>query len=223
MILILQSKFPENDNVVSFRFVPRDNEQFLWQAGQYMRFYLHADGNTIDHWFTIASAPYEKEMMITTRIRNTPFKLALNNLKIGESIEAFSLSGDFVWQDSDHETIYIATGIGITSFHSILKERSHYGLPIPVKLLYATTDKAIIYRAELDKLARDHPELEIYYITNERISLEVIKQKAPHFKNSLIYVSGPEGMVDAISQQLQLAGVQDHNLKRDRFSGYSTS
>ena len=141
MKLKLIRRKKETPDVESFVFNPA--EPLTWKAGQYLHAVIHhepTDNRGSDRWFTIASAPFEKEVMITTRLtaeKGSSFKAKLSNLKIGKSIEISDLDGDFVVDDPALEYIFIAGGIGITPFYSILKEADHAKIKLQVTLLYA--------------------------------------------------------------------------------------
>lgn len=219
MKLQLVRKYTEAGEIVSFRFHPE--KPLIWQAGQYLRYTLHVSGEPIDHWFTIASAPYEKETMITTRVHaDSPFKQTLNMLEPGDTVDATGLDGDFVWRDSDKPLIFVAGGIGITPFHSMITERAHSSPTIPVDLLYANRDDNIAYKSQFDDLSRAHPEFRVSYLIGKKIDADVLNKHFPDLTTSLVYVSGPEPMVDAMSALLHDMGVEDHNLMRDDFPGY---
>lgn len=222
MKLRLVRKFTEAGNIVSFRFA--SDETFEWQAGQYQRWQLMVDDKLTDHWFTISSAPYEKELMITTRVHEeSTFKQALDALKADDTIEGSALDGDFIWQESNLPLIFIAGGIGVTPFHSILMQRAHESPTIPVTMLYANATDDIAYKASFDQLSKAHPELSISYIIGQQITKELLAERLPEISRSFVYVSGPEGMVDAVSVELKELGVEDHNLKRDWFPGYQNN
>jgi ferredoxin-NADP reductase len=125
MKLKLSAKRPESPGVVSFIFQPQ--KPLKWKAGQFLHYVLnHAstDDRGSDRWFTIASAPYEKHVMITTRFtakKGSTFKKTLKALKAGDTIEVSDLDGDFVVDDPKKNYVFIAGGIGITPFRSILK------------------------------------------------------------------------------------------------------
>jgi len=222
MKLQLVRKYTEAGEIVSFRFKPE--KPLVWQAGQYLQYTLHVSGEPIEHFFTIASAPYEKEMMITTRVHaESPFKQTLNMMEPGDTIDAIGLDGDFVWRDSDRPLIFIAGGIGITPFHSMICERAHSSPTIPVDLLYANRDDNIAFKPQFDELSRAHPELRVSYLIDQQINEEVLREHFPELTDSLVYVSGPEPMVEAMTELLHGMGVQDHNLMRDDFPGYKAN
>jgi len=223
MLLRLSSKHSEPGNVVTFRFQPE--QPLSWQAGQYMKYTLsheNPDAEGMNRFFTIASAPYEGEVQITTRISDSTFKQALNNLEIGSSIEADGKpDGDFTWVDSEKPLLWIAGGIGVTPFHSILKERAHADQKMPVRLLYANRTDEIVFKEEFDQLVGEHPELAVYYPVGKMLNMELIQSEFGDLGGSVVYLSGPEPMVDALGEELKKAGVSEANLKQDWFPGYS--
>jgi ferredoxin-NADP reductase len=225
MLLSLISKKNEPGNVVTFRF--KADKPLVWQAGQYMQYTLShesPDDEGVNRWFTIASAPYEGEVQITTRITESTFKQTLNNLEIGSNIEADGQpDGDFTWVDHEKPLLWVAGGIGVTPYHSILKERAHNNQKLPVKLLYANRNDEIVFKQEFEKLAQDHPELEIYYEIGKPLDLDLIKSVFGDLTDSVVYLSGPEPMVDTLGDQLKENGVGVSNLKQDWFPGYTSA
>src|SRR3982751_512135 len=115
MKMNLVSKKTEVPGVESFIFEPE--ETLSWKAGQYLHYVLHhepTDDRGSDRWFTVASAPYEKNPMITTRHadeKSSSFKTALFAMKEGEEIEISSVDGDFTVEDTDKDLVFIAGGI----------------------------------------------------------------------------------------------------------------
>ena len=220
MNIRLVRKFTEAGNVVSFIFKPE--QAIEWEAGQYLTLTI-PDMPPVNNerTFTISSAPYEKNIQITTRITESQFKQRLNKLEVGEVVEADQFGGDFVWEDRDEPMIFIAGGIGITPFHSMLKQREHENKQMPVILLYALRDAEIPFKAEFDRLAAAHPELHIHYLVGERLNTENIQKFIPQIKQSYVYLSGPEHMVDALEESLAELGVSKNHLKQDWFPGYT--
>lgn len=138
MKLTLTTIKPESPDVKSFIFKP--SKPLIWKAGQYLHYMLHhepTDDRGSDRWFTIASAPFEHHVMITTRLAKTKgstFKKNLKDLKVGEAIEVSDVDGDFIVTKKNKDYVFIAGGIGITPFRSILKEMQHAGIRLRVTL-----------------------------------------------------------------------------------------
>lgn len=225
MKLNLISRKSESPDVESFIFEPE--EALSWKAGQYLHYVLHhepTDDRGSDRWFTIASAPFEKNVVITTRFtreKGSSFKSALHALGIGESIEVSYREGNFVIEDILQEYVFIAGGIGITPFHSILKEADHSKIKLNVTLLYGNRDGNIVYKDELDAFAKNNPNLSIHYlISPERINEQAIKNFVPDIQKPIFYVSGPEPMVKSLCVMLEGIGIPKERIHLDDFPGY---
>ena len=161
MKLKLTAHKTESPGVVSFIF--HASEPLTWKAGQFLHYVLNhskTDERGSDRWFTIASAPFERHVMVTTRFaggQGSTFKKTLRALKIGDSIEVSDLDGDFTLTDFKKEYIFIACGIGITPFRSILKQADHDKKPLRATLLYANRKNVAAYQKELETLAKKIP------------------------------------------------------------------
>jgi ferredoxin-NADP reductase len=225
MKLTLRETKQEAPGVVSFIFEP--SEPRAWKAGQYMQVMLPhdaADERGAERWFTISSAPYEGRPTITTRfdpVRSSTFKKTLAAMGPGESLESEYVDGDFTVDDASKQYVFIAGGIGITPFHSILKQADHDGVALDVQLLYANRDGNVIFKDELESFAQKNPRLKIHYITNPaRIDEALVRELVPDLRVPLLYLSGPEPMVKSLQQMLVSMGVAPEHIKLDDFPGY---
>ena len=225
MKLKLLSKRGEISDIKTFVFEPET--PISWKAGQYLIYSLPHKNEDLRgkmRFFTISSSPFEKKPSITTRISKnkiSSFKKALDNLKIGDMIFAKGPDGDFVVDDAKNKHIFIAGGIGITPFISIIKQLNNDSSPINVTLLYANKNQDIPFRDELEKIVKAHPEFKIrYFISPERIDDNSLKNLIKNFKKPIFYVSGPDPMVEQTEKLLLELGVKKANIKSDYFSGY---
>ena len=225
MKLKLAVKKTESPGVVSFIFKP--DEPLTWKAGQFLHYVLnHAptDDRGSDRWFTIASASYERHVMLTTRFASTQsstFKKTLKALKVGESIEVSDLDGDFILGDARKQYVFLAGGIGITPFRAILKEAAHAGTPLHATLIYANRSKVAAYKEELETMSRRNANFKIHYLFSpQRIDENTVKKLVPDLKKNHFYVSGPEPMVEGVGKMLQKMGVPKKKIKQDWFPGY---
>lgn len=216
MKLALIRSYDEVDNIRTFVF---ETAGAVRKPGQYQTYELaHVEGDdkAKKRFFTIASAPSEGEIHISTRVSGSPFKQALNALKPGDSIEAHDIEGDFTWEDNT-PVVLVAGGIGVTPYRSMLLERAVQGKSLNARLLYFGRDENFAFRSEFDHLIEAHPELTVDYIVGERISADSIVAHAPETNNLTTYLSGPEAMVDTVGEELIGRGVA---LKQDWFPGY---
>lgn len=225
MKLKLIEKKQETPDVVSFIF--SSPEPVDWQPGQFLHYVLHhepTDDRGSDRWFTNSAAPFENHVRITTRLtpeKGSTFKKKLASLVEGKGIEFSRVDGDFVVEDPTQSLVFIAGGIGVTPFRSILKQLDHDKKPINVTLLYANRDQHIVYKEELEEIAGRNENFKIHYIFSpEHIDENNIKKFIPDITTPIFYVSGPEPMVDAINEMLKNMGVAEEHIKGDWFPGY---
>jgi glycine betaine catabolism B len=224
MKFTLSATKQEANDTFSLIFAPEQPLQ--WKAGQLLRYVLNhpnPDHRGVERFFSIASAPHEKHVMLTTRFssESSSFKKALRNLRRGDVIEAHDLEGDFVVDDPKKTFVFIAGGIGITPFRAILLDLDYNKKPLNVQLLYANRDNDFPYRKELEALRTRHPEFRIDYVTSpNRIDEKSISQLVPDIQNPMLYVSGPEPMVESMDETLKTIGVPEERIKNDFFPGY---
>ncbi|HEX5448103.1 MAG TPA: FAD-dependent oxidoreductase [Candidatus Saccharimonadales bacterium] len=215
-------------DVTSFVFQPE--QPVSWQAGQYFHYLFphpNEDDRGHERWFTNSAAPSESKVMISTRIaaqKGSSFKQALQNLKQGDEIEADGPKGSFVIEDPARNYIWVAGGIGITPFRSMLAEADTKSQQFKIDLLYANRDPANIpFKDELDQYSAKNPNLKIEYISEpNRIDASLIKQRIDSTENPLVYISGPEPMVKDFAEKLKELGMSEDILKLDDFPGYET-
>ena len=225
MKLTLVAKRPETGDVMSFMF--RSDALLSWKAGQFLHYSLphpDADERGITRYFTIASAPFEKHVMLTTRFaseRSSSFKRALRQLPVGAVVEVGAPDGDFVLDDPSRQHVLMAGGIGITPFRAILLDLDHHELPINATLLYANRTTDFVYKAEIDALAHRHRRLAIRYLVSPaRVTEASIRDVAADLAKPVFHISGPEPFVEALGDMLSRLGVSDAHVKRDYFPGY---
>lgn len=215
----------ELTDVRTFIFEPP--QPLTWQPGQYMHYVLEhpeADDRGVERWFTIAAAPYEKHIQITTRLASdhgSSFKRALIKLQPGDEIEADGPKGKFVLDDPVKQHIFIAGGIGITPFRAMLLQLDHDKQPINVDLLYANRNDNFVFDKELMNLADHHPQFKIHkFVDPARIETKDIKAVAAKLDDPEYYVSGPEPMVEAFEKTLKSMGIAEAKIHLDFFPGY---
>lgn len=222
MTLTLIEKEHLVDNVWAFRFRP--DGPFNWIAGQYVRVELphdNPDAEGTQRTFTNSAAPYEGIMQITTRISQSTFKQALSRLERGGELQLVEdPAGDFVWEDSELPIVFVAGGIGITPFHSMLKQRVHDGQPLRATLVYGSRTPDVPFKDELQQWQSADPDLKIHYVVDRPLTAESLADIVPSLDQSLVYVSGPEPMVEALIRDLTAHGVPEAQIKRDAFPHY---
>jgi glycine betaine catabolism B len=235
MQLTLTARHQEGETCESFQFQP--DRPFAFEAGQYLRYTLdhpESDNRGVSRFFTIASAPSEGFVMLATRF-STPgssFKRALRRLEVGAVLEAAGPYGRFTYADRETPAVFVAGGIGITPFRSILLDLESRPDDADITLLYTNNTPEIPFRRLFDDLATRHPHLKIAYTVGQptpewhgsvgRIDEAFFRAHVPFASMPDFYVSGPKGMVQAMEGTLHTIGVADEKIKKDYFPGYNS-
>lgn len=217
----------------SFFFKPQD--KVVYTAGQYIELVLnhpHPDNRGFKRWFTLSSNPTDELLSITTKFnpqKSSSFKKALLSLKPGTELDISAPMGDFVLPKLiQTPLIFVAGGIGITPFHSILSWLVSTNETRPISLIYGVKNEDEILFQDLFHKADQHVTLVVENPSaswgGERglLSAELILGLKPLSEDGLLYVSGPEFMVESLEKELKQAGVPKHQLVLDFFPNYST-
>lgn len=216
MKLRFKSKQKESGDVWSFIFEPA--EPLDWTAGQSIRLEIPRKTWGYDERrFTIASAPFEKQLRITTRLSGSDFKNLLDALEAGDAIDGYGVEGRFVWGNQKRHRLLIAAGIGITPYRSMLAQRLHDNRPVDATLIYVTRDNPPVFGEELEEWSRKG-KFNLHFAAR-RLDLGEDATLAPLWMSSLIYLSGPEKMVREMSARLVELGVLKDRIRLDEFTG----
>ncbi|MFE0554463.1 FAD-dependent oxidoreductase [Paenibacillus sp. NPDC058910] len=219
--LILIESSRETEDVYTFTF--KKDKDLTWTAGQYGLFSItNKKIKNPTKPFSIASAPTENVVKITTRINGNPseFKKAMLELQPGMKIKMGGPVGSF-HLDQENPSLLVAAGIGITPFRSILKEMTSSGKQAgkPIHLLYLDSKKSYLFQDELDAMA----ELALVHITylgsRDELEQEIVKFITRHKDQGKYFIAGPKSMVESISNFLQNQNISKQNIKKDAFFG----
>ncbi|HEX2230611.1 MAG TPA: Rieske 2Fe-2S domain-containing protein, partial [Nitrososphaeraceae archaeon] len=176
LVLLEKQKYNETD-VMSFKFSKQDIEQkkeLDYISGQYAFFDIGGVYNDPEgplRHFTIASSPTENFIMISTRIRDTPYKKRLSSLEEEKSkVKVRGPTGKFILhEDYSKPAVLLSGGIGVTPFRSMIKYATDKQLPIKIVMFDSNRDEAnILYKNEFDECLKNNKNLKIIYtITGE--------------------------------------------------------
>lgn len=212
----------------------RENFHFL--PGQYLRITIedsHPDERGNSRFFTIASSPTEEAyIMITTRIIQSSFKKTLVDILPGTQVQLYAPLGKFVLDEHDpRPKIFIAGGIGITPFRSMITYAHDTKLTTPIRLFTSfRTPQDMLFTAYLDAIQKETPSIKVTHsITDSpevidnvhqgRINAQVITQESI-YPDAVYYISGPTKMVDAMAEIVATIGIQKDRVIKENFPGY---
>jgi len=235
--LRLKEKIKLAPDVYDFVF-PRP-PRLAFQPGQYMEWTLgHNDPDSRGNrrYFTLASSPTEPELRLGVKFykESSSFKKAMLKLNPKTEIVATQLAGDFVLPaDRSQKLVFLAGGIGITPFRSMIKYMLDTYDRRDVVLFYANkTVDDILYRDVFDRAEREIGLEVVYTLTDARklppswkgrvgrLSPKLIQAMVPDYRERIFYISGPNNMVDSFKGVLRDLGVKEANIRTDFFPGF---
>lgn len=228
LLLKLKEKIQIAPDIYDFVF--HSDKKLIFLPGQFMEWTLghrYPDSRGTRRYFTIASSPTEGNLRIGIKFypNGSSYKKALMALDSAQKIVASQLAGDFTLpKDPNKKLCFIAGGIGITPFRSMVKYLLDTNQERDIVLLFSNKlAKDIVYKDIFDKAAKKLGIKTVYVVTDEvgYIDEKMIRQEVADFKERIFYISGPHSMVDAFEKVLKEMGISGKQIKVDFFPGYA--
>lgn len=211
---------------------------FSFKPGQTVDVVLD-DAQTADpgarHTFSLVSAPFQGQLVVATRMRDSAFKRALKSLPTGAPVK---LEGPFgsltLHKDRARPAVFIAGGIGITPFMSMLRQAAKERSPQPLYLVYSNRrPEDAAFLAELQALERDNSNFRMLATMTDMgksarkwdgetglVDADLLQRFAGGLVSPVYYVVGPPAMVKAMQETLSRAGVDGEDIRVEEFYGY---
>lgn len=218
----------KNETKDVFTLALKSERIFLFKAGQFCFLRLGKDKLYARHPFTISSSPKENELHFTVKLTGR-FTKALSKLKNGEEVIIDGPFGIFTIEDYDKDLVFIAGGVGITPFMSMIKDKIKNNKTQNIILLYGSkTKEDIIYKGLLDNIKKDWFK-KVYILSDNSsflrtheyetgyINEEIIKKYVKNINNALFYICGPEPMKNNLKKILNKLEVKKHNIVVEDF------
>ena len=166
-----------------------------------------------------------------TRWPASAFKRALGEMEPGDTIYAAQAAGNFTLPaDRDRKLAFLAGGIGITPFRSMIQYLLDRNEARPIVVLYgAETRDDIAYRDVLDDAERQLGIRTFYAVARSPgrdqypgfIDARMVRAAVPDYRERTFYISGPQAMVKALRRTLERMGVHRSHIKVDFFPGFA--
>jgi ferredoxin-NADP reductase len=192
----------------------------------------HDDDKGLRRHISIVTSPTEPGVLgLCTRIRDTAFKKTLAELAVGDEVVVEEPKGDYhLPDDTSRPYVFLAGGIGITVFRSMLRWIADSGAPYRVTLVYSNRDReSSAFLDELQELEQTIQDFRVVLTMTDddgwegetrRIDAELLREHVGDLGSHTFLVAGPPGMVEGVAEQLTEAGVPEEQILASRFSGY---
>ena len=237
-LLLLEARTQLAPDIYDFRF--RSDRELQFRPGQYLEWTLahsHPDSRGNRRYFTIASSPAEREVRLGVKFYPdaSSFKRSLLAMKPGHEVVASQLAGEFVLPPNKRaKLVFIAGGIGITPFRSMIRDLLDHKEKRPITVLYSNkTAPEIVYTDVLEE-ARTQLGIETVYTLTDvncvppgwrgrtgRVDAEMIARTVPDYCERTFYLSGPRSLVVGFERVLRNIGIAKSRIKTDFFPGYA--
>jgi ferredoxin-NADP reductase len=182
---------------------------------------------------SVVTSPKERGVLgLCTRLRDTAFKRSLAELPVGTEVDVEAPKGSFVLpEDPNVPYVFIAGGIGITVFRSMLRYIDEEKLPYHVTLVYSNRDReSAAFLDELTELDRTSPNFRLVATMTadpewngetRHIDAAMLRDTLGDDLGAFTYlVAGPPPMVEGVVEELKAAGVEEDRILPDSYSGY---
>lgn len=236
VVLTLKRKIKVSSDIIDFVMTP--SQPLAFAPGQYMELTLdhpHPDARGNRRYFTLASSPTEDTLRLGVRFyqQSSSFKRALYTLDSRTKILGAQIAGDFTLPaDPTQKLVFIAGGIGITPYRSMLKYLLDIQQRRDIVLIYANRSaNDIAYKDVLSQAEAQLGIKTIYTLTDARalpsqwtgyrgrIDERMLLATIPDYHERIYYLSGPPDMVKAYEHVLKALGVKADQIKKDFFPG----
>ncbi len=235
-MLTLRRKTRISPDTVDFTFAAPNGLAFA--PGQYMEWtlgYPGADSRGNRRYFTLASSPTERSLHLGVKFyqEGSAFKKAMLALNRDTPMLAGQIAGDFTLPRNPRERlVFIAGGIGITPFRSMLKYLVDTRQPRDIIVIYVNRNvDDIVYQDVLQEANTRLGIPTIYTLTDPtsvprnwsgyvgRLDASIIAREIPDYRQRTFYLSGPPGMVRGYERLLKSMRVNGAQIKKDFFPG----
>jgi predicted ferric reductase len=186
-----------------------------------------------EHPFTISSYYPENDLHASTIKESGDFTSFIGQLRPGDRVTVQGPFGRFSYllYPDEKEFVFMAGGIGITPFMSMLRHMAFTKAEVRVFLFYANRiEKDITFFEELDRMARSKPpKLTVVHVLESppngwqhetgRISREMIERQLDgNIERKAFYICGPPPMMRKMIQIVHQFGVPRRHIHWERFA-----
>jgi len=224
----------ERASADAYDFIFGTDRKVAFKAGQYAEWTLavdHPDNRGNRRYFTFASSPGEDTVRLGVKFypSSSAFKRSLAQMAPGDTIYASQVAGEFTLPaDPRVKIAFLAGGIGITPFRSMLQGLLERGEARPIVILYGNERQDdIAYADLLDACKEQFGIATTCAVARDAgprhypgyIDARLVKQAIPDYRERLFYISGPQAMVSTMRTMLLGLGVRRSRIKVDFFPG----
>lgn len=227
--------FQETADVKTFRLAPVAGEElpFSFEPGQFLTISVMIDGKAVRRSYSIASSPCCHgwcEITVKQARGGAVSGHLHERARVGDVLDASGPFGRFTFRGREATSVVmIAGGVGVTPMMSAIRYLADQSWNGDIFLLYACQRlDAVIFRDELDRLARRYSNLHVTLVLADEpspdwqgargfITADLLRQVVPDLTTRRVHLCGPPPMMEAIKRELAKLGLPEGQLKTELF------
>lgn len=199
-----------------------------FEAGDWMDIRFPVPQFPVGKTYSFASAPTEPDLMITFRKGMSPFKKALEHVQPGETMLITQYGSNGFLLDRRSPAVFLAGGIGIAPFRSMIKELVDSQQVLDMILLFSNHRNDFPFRRELEMWQNVYPSFKTVFVatseeerlTSKRIQRYLENNGIERLTTPRYYIAGSPQMVQSCEHHLFDLGIEQNRMKMDSFEGY---
>lgn len=230
MKALFQKTYEEAPDIFSYYFKPEKPLSYI--PGQFIELTLphdKPDDRGIRRWFTLTSIENDESLRITTKLseESSSFKKHIQTLEPGDAVDIAEPMGDFVLpRDASIPLVFVAGGMGVTPFASMFRHLAESHESRTIRFLYAVRTEDDIIFQDTFEAANIHATIvvsqpsEAWGGERGHLTADHILKLAEPTPDSLIYLTGPEPMIETLQKDLLARDIPNNQIVTDFFHGY---
>ena len=203
-------------NTVEIKMNP-NADSLKYKAGQFAFFTFPSISKKEQHPFTLSSHPHDENLRITVKSLGDYTNDLVSKISINNTVKVEGPYGKFSSSYSkEKEQVWIAGGIGITPFLSLVKD--YYTNKVTLYWCVNSVNEAP-YKEELEGIEKINPLFEFILwdsITKGHINVDDLSLRDP--KNKSYLICGPESLKKNLTKQLIKEGINQQNIYDEEFA-----
>ena len=237
--LTVKEIIEETDETKTISFWQPIHQAVTYKAGQFITIIIEINGKKERRSYSMSSSPREASLSITVkRVANGLVSNYLcDHLKVGDAVEVMEPMGHFCVEPDAENARNISLfggGSGITPLLSMIKTILPVEKYSKIFLVYGSrSESEIIFKKQLDSLEQQYVgQLKVIHVLtqpsytwagyktriNQASTAIFLKQDiAVSIADAEYYLCGPEGMMDQVTNTLNLFNVPSENIHKEHF------
>jgi ferredoxin-NADP reductase len=227
---VIAAKKQVTDDIFILQLKPKDGNSLNFLPGQYVQMKNPRFSNPDEeHPFSIASSPTTKNYLEFCIRVYGDWTEQLMREDIGNILSLSDPIGEFTWDDSITNAVFLVGGIGISPIMSMLRFIHATNQHPKITLLYGNrTPESVMYKTEIEDLFPNYPTWKLVHIYSHLpvgfewdgyrgfINPEIMAQEINFTPKPIYFLIGPPVFIELMKKHLHTFGVEAKNIREEK-------